>query len=73
MAPVLRDIDGGHTAPADLPLDVVPVGERRLQLVEQLGHRSDKLVGVSERREAVSVMLRRGLPLLIAIPNVKRT
>ena len=35
---VLGEVDRGHAALADLALEAVPVGQRGLEPVEQLGH-----------------------------------
>ncbi len=35
---VLGEIDRGHAAAAEFPLDPVAVGERCLEAIEQVGH-----------------------------------
>ena len=38
VAEVLGEVDGGHAAGADLPLEAVAVGQGGLEPAEQLGH-----------------------------------
>ena len=35
---ILREVDGGHAATAELAVDAVPVGERATKTVEEVGH-----------------------------------